>query len=284
MRREIVAGVDASPAAGAALAWAAEAAQRRQCALRVIHAYQRAWVDLPIPVPPDEGEALRAAETLVAEAVSEARMLAPGIEVTGAALLGDPATLLIEQSQDATLLVTGSRGRDGFAGLLLGSVALRVASHAPVPVVIVRADAYQADGPVVAGVDTERDQAAVELAVAEAAASGCGLTVIRAWDPPALRYPGLPDDYAAEMETAERHWLTQLVSQALARHPQVRVDIQLYSGGPARALVEASRHARLVVAGTRGYGGLRALLVGATGLQLLHHAHCPVLIARPSAS
>jgi nucleotide-binding universal stress UspA family protein len=51
-------------------------------------------------------------------------------------------------------------------------------------------------------------------------------------------------------------------------------------GGAAEILVSASRRARLVVAGGRGHGPIVGTLLGSVGLALLHHAECPVLIAR----
>jgi nucleotide-binding universal stress UspA family protein len=53
--------------------------------------------------------------------------------------------------------------------------------------------------------------------------------------------------------------------------------------GAAAALVEASKRARHVVVGSRGHGVIAGTLLGSAGLQLLqllHHARCPVYIAR----
>jgi nucleotide-binding universal stress UspA family protein len=61
--------------------------------------------------------------------------LAQGIE--SHVVAGAPARALLDMATDADLVVVGSRGLGGFAGLLLGSVSQQVAHHASCPVVIV---------------------------------------------------------------------------------------------------------------------------------------------------
>lgn len=51
---------------------------------------------------------------------------------------GRAAQVILEAAKDADLVVVGSRGRDGFAGLLLGSVSSQVAQHCQCPVTVVR--------------------------------------------------------------------------------------------------------------------------------------------------
>jgi len=59
------------------------------------------------------------------------------VEIERRVVEGRPAAVLVNESQGADLLVVGSRGHGGFAGLLLGSVSQQCAHHAACPVVIV---------------------------------------------------------------------------------------------------------------------------------------------------
>ena len=63
----------------------------------------------------------------------------PGLEVRRHVLDGSGASLLTEFSTAVDLVVVGSRGRGGFAGLLLGSTSDQVVHHAPCPVTVIRA-------------------------------------------------------------------------------------------------------------------------------------------------
>jgi nucleotide-binding universal stress UspA family protein len=133
-----VVGVDDSRGARVALRWAAQHAAATGGRLRVVHAYEFpvAWIDAYAPELPQWTErAQRGAEELAEKVVSDVlgSGAREGVEV--AAVEGNPADVLHDESRDAAVVVVGSRG--GFTGLLLGSVSQRVAQHAACPVVIV---------------------------------------------------------------------------------------------------------------------------------------------------
>jgi len=138
----IVAGVDGSPGSAAALRWAIEEAARWDGELVVAHAW-----DTPYPVEPwgmvvtprDEALFERGAIVMIDEMLDAARDEGVAIPATTTtrALHDAAGPALIEATKDADLLVVGSRGRGGFAALLLGSVSLHCLHHARCPVTIV---------------------------------------------------------------------------------------------------------------------------------------------------
>jgi nucleotide-binding universal stress UspA family protein len=145
MAGRIVVGVDGSQASKEALSWALAEARLRGDTVVAVHAWTPPYMTpaalpggLVPPVDDNVTEAIRkAAEELLAQTVSEAA--ADDLTIEQRLVEGPAATALIEAASGAELLVVGSRGHGGFAGLLLGSVSQQVADHAPCPVVIVRA-------------------------------------------------------------------------------------------------------------------------------------------------
>jgi len=137
----IVVGIDGSEHSQHVLEWAMQEAALRQAPLTVLTVHEVAgnqWTGTPIVTAADEPyeeKARTAAEQLVAEAAKESFEPA---SVTVRAVSGVPARALIMASQDADLVVVGSRGGGGFSGLLMGSVSAQVAHHASCPVVIIR--------------------------------------------------------------------------------------------------------------------------------------------------
>jgi nucleotide-binding universal stress UspA family protein len=155
-----------------------------------------------------------------------------------------------------------------------------VSVHAHCPVVVVRGDRPSPDAPVVVGLDdSDCARLALDFAFAQAAARGTGLRVVRAWSPPAQRWQP-PDFDPEEQAVAEKVEVEELTARQRDKYPQVELTISVVVDAPARAMVDASRHAQLVVVGSRGRGGFRGLLLGSVSQQLLHHPHCPVAVVR----
>ncbi|MCX4750813.1 universal stress protein [Kitasatospora sp. NBC_01287] len=143
-QRRIVVGVDGSASAAQALRWAIE--QARVTGADVVEAVM-VW-ELPagyafaggmVPPPPAELDPERLAAQVLAEAVREVTGGEPAVPVRELVLPGPASVALLGQAKGAELLVVGSRGLGGFAGVLLGSVSRHVVEHAPCPAVVVRA-------------------------------------------------------------------------------------------------------------------------------------------------
>ena len=135
---EIVVGVDGSEGSARALEWATAEARLRGAPLVLLHAW-----DVPAAIaettvlPYGQSQALleNAADAVLKTMVARAREL--GVDPREVLVQGHAATSLIDYATDADLLVVGTRGRGGFAGLLLGSVSQAVVHRAPCPVVVV---------------------------------------------------------------------------------------------------------------------------------------------------
>ena len=134
----IVVGIDGSPAARAALAWAVEHARCVGSPLLAVSAWSLP-ADVEGPVSPEIERYVRnrLAETL-AEVVGDTR-----VTVTANVLRGQADAALVELSSSASLLVVGCQGQGNGEPTerLLGDVTERVVTHAHCPVVVVRADA-----------------------------------------------------------------------------------------------------------------------------------------------
>jgi len=141
---KIVVGIDGSPAATAALEWAIAEARLRDARLLVVQAWDVPVVAYATPyVAGASVELVEAERTAAGDALDAAleHVDWEGVDLQRKVVQGAPAQSLLDASENADLLVVGSRGHGGFAGLLLGSVSQQCAHHAHCPVVIVRSPA-----------------------------------------------------------------------------------------------------------------------------------------------
>ncbi|WP_141576803.1 universal stress protein [Actinomadura sp. WMMA1423] len=282
----IVVGDDGSEPSLLAVDWAADEAARRGASLHVVYVVTP-WL---FDVPTDPGAAqvreqlLDGGRDIVELGVERARGRVPGLEVTGEQTGGQPAKVLVERGRDALMVVTGSRGSGGLSGLLLGSVAMQVATHATCPVVVTRAPSADARGDVVVGVDgSPAGAGAIGFAFEEAALRGARLRAVAAWSHPVPSGRGdmqpLVYDHALVAAEEERV-LSESLAGWWAKYPDVDLVSEAVHGGAARVLAGASVNAGLLVVGSRGHGGFAGLLLGSVGHAMLLRAHCPVAIVR----
>ena len=140
----IVVGVDGSDVSRKALNWAYEEAAQHGASLTVVTTWHPPALPMTPPYgnlpPEDYGEQpRREALELLERFTSELVPKDPVVDIRTSVEEGkNPSKVLIERSSDADLLVVGSRGHGGFAGMLLGSVSQHLVAHADCPVVVVR--------------------------------------------------------------------------------------------------------------------------------------------------
>lgn len=136
----VVVGVDGSSSSHAALRWAVRHAGQIGGVVDAVCAWElpgmHGWSAPPVDTDFDEQVARQQFTTELQEVLGEGRP----VEVREHVIRGNPVEVLIAAANGADALVVGSRGKGGFARLLLGSVSQQCALHARCPVVIVRAD------------------------------------------------------------------------------------------------------------------------------------------------
>jgi nucleotide-binding universal stress UspA family protein len=280
----IVVGVDGSPASKLALRWAADEAIIRGVGLDIIHAWRTHHSMYPdgghVDPAPFELEARAVLDDAVA---SLSGLAAAPSDVRALLAEDDAATALLREAADAALLVLGSRGRGGFAGLLLGSVSQRCVDHAPCPLAVITSTW---DGTtqrrVVVGVDgSDASYGALHWAIAEAARREAQLDVVNAYG-----FHQYPSPYGptvavdpGQLEKSSKSMLEEMVAGAFGRSgPTAAVELISASLTPAPALLESAKGADLLVVGSRGRGTFRGLMLGSVSQQCVHHAPCPVVV------
>lgn len=138
MSEKIVVGVDGSEGSVEALRWAYGEAVRRQASVEVVNVWHYPYTGGMAVYAIPEKEFELGAQQVMHRTLDDTGPSPEGVAVDTVLMRGGAASCLLERAADATLLVVGSRGHGGFAGLLLGSVSQQCAHHAPCPVVIVQ--------------------------------------------------------------------------------------------------------------------------------------------------
>ncbi|EWM10219.1 universal stress protein [Kutzneria sp. 744] len=285
MTLPVTVGIDGSGAAERALGWAAAEAELRHVSLDIVHAAQLVTVPPGVPPTTSMNAALAAqCRKWLDEAVTVVKEVAPEVRVTTELIDDGVLDALTRRSSQAQLLVLGSRGIGGFAELLAGSVAVALCAHARCPVAVVRGAIPSPDAPVVVGIDgSPTSDAALAFAMNEASLRSVPLVAYHSWSDtshePGMQRQPFVLDWSAIRE-AEEGVLTERLAGWQQRYREVEVRHVVERNRPAHGLIRQSASAQLVVVGSRGRGGLAGMLLGSTSHALIHHAACPVVVAR----
>ena len=266
--RAVVVGVDGSPTAALAVAWATEAARARGATLRLVAAYR----DHPV------GVARAQAVDQLDAAVAQARRLFPDVVIETADVTGSPTAVLSRESADALAIVVGSRRLGPVHRVFTTSVGRTLAHTAPCPVVVVRESPSRSivDTRVVVGVAGPESTDELQLAFAEASRLGAGLTAMHVLST-GSRDPRPLSARLSHPEPLDGHRMLLAVLRPLrTAYPDVDVRRYVVDGSVAERLVTMSENARLLVLGSGRPGAWSAL--GPVSREVLLRAHCPVAV------
>jgi nucleotide-binding universal stress UspA family protein len=134
---------------------------------------------------------------------------------------------------------------------------------------------------IVVGVDgSDTSVAALRWAADLASRIGSSIEAVTTWQWPTGVGPVIPFPMDYDPAGDARGMLETLVQPVADRYPSVPVESRIVEGHAAEALVEGSRHADLLVVGSRGHGAFSGMLLGSVSQHCATHAACPVLIYR----
>jgi nucleotide-binding universal stress UspA family protein len=278
--RRVVAGVDFSDDAAHAAAWAAQAATDRGLALHLAYA-----LDLPtgmgeILEPVEHAEKHRAAgQKLLADLRFSLEQRHQGLAVSTEISERGAAETLVLLSRGAELVVTGTRGHGGFAGMLLGSVSLKLAAHANCPAVVVRGETAAAANEIVLGIEPGQAEAPIRFAFKTAARLGAKVRAVRVWWPDYGYAAGTysPIDIPA-VDRDQGSDIGALLKEMRDAYPDTEVSASVVHDNPVPALIEAAQGTRLLVIGAHRHRGPLSVGAGYVVQGVLSHSPTPVAV------
>lgn len=290
--KNLLVATDFSECAGFALAWAQRLAQRHGARLVIHHALAPpqgapAFPEF-VPYPPELHEQYRkAALDRLEQAAAAARDA--GIEVAVDLQVGPavPTILGAAESQQADLVVTGTRGLSGLRHVLLGSTAQRLVQNSPVPVLSVHPEQEPPAkvARILVPTDFSDDQEEPVRAAARLLADpDAEIVLFHAFHVP-VEYTHLaggfvmPDLARGAVDDARK--ALERVAKPL-RAEGLSVAVSAREGYAAQAIeMEArERDVDLIAMGTHGRSFLPHVLLGSTAERVVQHAPCPVLTVR----
>jgi nucleotide-binding universal stress UspA family protein len=286
----IVVGFDGSVAAESAVDWAAAQAKQRGVGLRVVAAVSWPYngIDKGAAIPIDTHQL---AHDLAADGRQRARKLLDESDITAVGRPDDAANALVDESESAELVVVGHPSRSRLGQVFMGSVVYPVIAHAACDVAVVPDGNVGLPGPrhpVMVGIDgSQTALKAVDRAAEEAHRWGASLEIVQTWSLAMVTAWSGPlagttvlDKNANFFGKQARESVATAAAQARALHQDQADDTHVQEEQPARALVDLSGTAGLLVVGSRGLGRFDRLLLGSVSRYVIAHATVPVLVVR----
>jgi nucleotide-binding universal stress UspA family protein len=304
--QNLVVGIDGSSASARTLDWAAEQASLTGLGLEIVYA-----IDLPSQidfygteiVSPQIDALQSLADEILSSAQQHIAETYPELTCRTRSVIGSATSVLLDAAEDAAAIAVGSRGLGAVSSMVMGSVSIRLASHARCPVFVIEdTDELPTDGPIVVGVDdSDSSVAAVRFALRAAALRNTNVRAVHNYHIPRLAIPVEPD-LIAELERSEREEGVRVITSVVelarsaaadpATRPRTGIDViddvtvddvevtpvTVEGHSPAEAVLEHSEDAQLIVLGSHGKGMVRRLLLGSVSRRVLHDTKLPVAI------
>ena len=185
--------------------------------------------------------------------------------------------------EHADLIVVGSAHHGPVGRLLLGDVSRNTLHGAPCAVAVAPRGFHERSHASITtigvGVDgTNESDAALAVARDLAANSGASLRLLTAIQTPVAFAPAYAYAYDwTELEADNRKFAEEHLAEVKASLA-VPAETVVVSSGAAIALEELSESVDVIVAGSRGWGTAKAVVLGSTTDRLVHNAHCPVIV------
>ncbi|MGI8578200.1 MAG: universal stress protein [Nocardioidaceae bacterium] len=282
----ILVGVDGSEASARAVLWAEKQSRLEGRPLVLVHAIdprRNKWAGEYGFGMTQFVEAIEAGGRELLETARAAVRLDANdkLDVQTIFELADPRQVLMDLSDEASMIVVGSRGYGPVRSLLLGSVSIALTQHARCPVVVMRPqEADDSQRQIVVGLSGFQPlSSAAEFAFRQASLRSLPLTILHGfWDPTLGHTDTAPHAMQALAYADEAQQVLKTVAGMTEKFRDVVVTYRIAKGLPDDSLLAASKDAGMVVVGARHKSTLSARLEGQVSRTVTEHAHCVVAV------
>ena len=276
MIEKVTVAVDGEAASDAAVAWLIDRAKHVDLSVELT-----AVIALNVELPQGRDAGSRTPyEHALGIARAEITSAHPQLHVMTNLRHGIVHDEIVAASRRSDLLVIGSNRPSALAGMINGTLPLRVAGWAGCTTIVVPAGWTASTGRVVVGwTDDGTSDRALQFAAREAVRRQTGLTIVHAWSAPpsGSMVPSTPASIVQEIVTTNRELVADAAQRISREFPELEVSHSLHSGSASVAIIRAAAGASLVVIGSRGRGAIASLILGSVSHDVL--MNMPTVVA-----